>query len=903
MRFIVLSLVLLILLSSAVTATNTLHERLIGDEHAPVYVEQWCDFKSRWCENWYFDTFQDFVETYVDTGIAEFKFRYFPVSDDNYEVARGAECAALQGKFWDYHDKAYIWDYDVTVDAYDYASMAGADMSEFSHCMDQAATEDAVLAERSIGTSKGVTSTPTFFVNGEKVVGAKPLSVFDDLLEGYEGSGSGEDGYDLDVISISFDPEDPATHEIDDGKDLEIIVKYTLSNSQGVAYVDMDVDVYDTNGGFVEGCGSRKYDPESTGEVSCGVDDFDGPGEYKFIVTLDEDEVINDPDRSNNQEYVYVYVGDDSSQGGLPDLTIIDYDVNPALYEYRPYAYGDNTRWRIPLPAWRVSSSIKNIGDESVKIRGDYTAPVVGTRINGEVSGYRAMSGDPSIASTTLQVGEIGEHTKYLLNSNERRYIRRGENNIKIIADVNDDITELKENNNEVEFTYQDSTPCEYDGGSATLFGKTVSPFCISEDVEIQYYCEDESTVWYEEVANTACNDEPPIDEYYLGRYIFGDDDAPVHMVWYFEFEDPFSYRFYDESIEYLVDEYIGEGLVYLEVRHMPLGFHSNALDASVAAECAYQADGIDGFFDFFGNMFEDDAIDKLSEEYYFELAEDEGIDMVAFKECYEEYDTAAEVVQAHFDYATINDGASGVPTFVFNDGEARINGARPLEDFIETIEELLGNTNNPESFDVITVVGDDSPVEDVLAAIDISAAVQSYAPNVDIDVSNHLNSRVGIADLDNKLAVVFYYGEAFIIDGIGARNHHHFVDNLENYVDDVDYDYETIFLSQVDDDDLTLLFEGGIINPPTHCASGCALGTACIPVGTRIAKDGDFYCNFDGKLYLQQEIDTTCQNNYECRTNQCSSGSCVDLVGQLSETQDLLEKIINFFKGIFGPK
>ena len=43
------------------------------------------------------------------------------------------------------------------------------------------------------------------------------------------------------------------------------------------------------------------------------------------------------------------------------------------------------------------------------------------------------------------------------------------------------------------------------------------------------------------------------------------------------------------------------------------------------------------------------------------------------------------------------------------------------------------------------------------------------------------------------------------------------------------------------------------------------------------------------------------CQNNYECTSNQCSSGQCVDLVKEVRETQGLLKKLINWIKAALG--
>ena len=89
------------------------------------------------------------------------------------------------------------------------------------------------------------------------------------------------------------------------------------------------------------------------------------------------------------------------------------------------------------------------------------------------------------------------------------------------------------------------------------------------------------------------------------------------------------------------------------------------------------------------------------------------------------------------------------------------------------------------------------------------------------------------------------------------------------------------------------------------ECVSGCQANGNCLPYGTRLLKDGEqVYCNIDGTLQEQQVLNAACQNNYECSSNQCSNGSCVDLQqlsGKLEETNSLLAKILAWIEKIFS--
>ncbi len=90
--------------------------------------------------------------------------------------------------------------------------------------------------------------------------------------------------------------------------------------------------------------------------------------------------------------------------------------------------------------------------------------------------------------------------------------------------------------------------------------------------------------------------------------------------------------------------------------------------------------------------------------------------------------------------------------------------------------------------------------------------------------------------------------------------------------------------------------------NSPIKCTSGCDYNSKCLSVGTRVqGSDKNYYCNWNNELKTQQAVGTSCQNNYECGTNSCTSGQCLDLQQTLAEQQTLMEKILRWFNRVFG--
>jgi len=81
------------------------------------------------------------------------------------------------------------------------------------------------------------------------------------------------------------------------------------------------------------------------------------------------------------------------------------------------------------------------------------------------------------------------------------------------------------------------------------------------------------------------------------------------------------------------------------------------------------------------------------------------------------------------------------------------------------------------------------------------------------------------------------------------------------------------------------------VVNNKSYC-NGCLLNDTCLPIGYR---QGNEYCSGNSNLTLQKNAEETCDNNFECSSNVCVSGKCV--------SEGLIQKILNWFKKLFGGK
>jgi len=88
---------------------------------------------------------------------------------------------------------------------------------------------------------------------------------------------------------------------------------------------------------------------------------------------------------------------------------------------------------------------------------------------------------------------------------------------------------------------------------------------------------------------------------------------------------------------------------------------------------------------------------------------------------------------------------------------------------------------------------------------------------------------------------------------------------------------------------------EGGVLSSEEKtlfCKDSCPSEGKCYPFGYR--KEGKF-CSDNGMFTEQLKADGACENNFECSSNVCVDGKCI--------SADLMQKIIDFFKSLFGSK
>lgn len=162
----------------------------LGDEDAPVVMTEYSDFQCPYCGRFARDTAPELIRDYVDKGVLRLEWRDFPYfGDESVLAAQAGRAAAAQGEFWAFHDLMYERQAPMNSGAITVESLTqvarelGLDTEALREALENETYLDTVMATFAEGQERGVRGTPSFFINGQAVVGAQPTTVFREIIE------------------------------------------------------------------------------------------------------------------------------------------------------------------------------------------------------------------------------------------------------------------------------------------------------------------------------------------------------------------------------------------------------------------------------------------------------------------------------------------------------------------------------------------------------------------------------------------------------------------------------------------------------------------------------------------------------------------------------------------------
>src|SRR5262245_56178675 len=154
-----------------------------GPSAAPVTIVEFSDYECPYCKRAQAVLVQLLAEY---PGQIRLVFKDFPLDfhPGARPAAEAARCAGASGRFWEYHDLLFVAQPAFSrQDLVSYARRLDLDPVAFAACLDGGQFRPLVQRDLDEGRALGVRGTPTFFVNGLRLVGAQPIENFRESVE------------------------------------------------------------------------------------------------------------------------------------------------------------------------------------------------------------------------------------------------------------------------------------------------------------------------------------------------------------------------------------------------------------------------------------------------------------------------------------------------------------------------------------------------------------------------------------------------------------------------------------------------------------------------------------------------------------------------------------------------
>lgn len=146
------------------------NDHILGNPQAVVTLLEYGDYQCPSCGMAY-PIIKRLMKQFY--GELRFVFRNFPLREAHQfamMAALAAEAAALQNKFWEMHDIIYENQDDLDGNSLlHYAEVLNLDLQRFTNDLQNRNLLIKIEKDFESGVRSGVNSTPTFFINGDRV--------------------------------------------------------------------------------------------------------------------------------------------------------------------------------------------------------------------------------------------------------------------------------------------------------------------------------------------------------------------------------------------------------------------------------------------------------------------------------------------------------------------------------------------------------------------------------------------------------------------------------------------------------------------------------------------------------------------------------------------------------------
>ena len=161
-----------------------------GNPDSEIVLIEYSDFQCPACVA-YYKIMKDIMGEFGE--YIQFAYRHYPLKPIHPNAtlaAQAAEAAGLQGKFWEMHDILFTYQSSwssLSIDQAEsefakYATDIGLDSKQFLQDLNSKKVEKLVDYEYKSAVEGGLTGTPTFFLNAEKIQNPQNIQEFRTII-------------------------------------------------------------------------------------------------------------------------------------------------------------------------------------------------------------------------------------------------------------------------------------------------------------------------------------------------------------------------------------------------------------------------------------------------------------------------------------------------------------------------------------------------------------------------------------------------------------------------------------------------------------------------------------------------------------------------------------------------
>jgi protein-disulfide isomerase len=167
-----------------------LPENMLGNTNAKVTIVEYASMTCPHCAAFHTTIYPELKKKYVEPGTVRFVFREFPLDPRAGAASMLARCAGpdkyfqmIEVLFSRQEQWAFVKGSPID-ELKNIARQLGMTEDGFNACINDKKMLEALEVIRNRGSEQyGVTSTPTFFINGKKLSGGQDLAAFDKVIE------------------------------------------------------------------------------------------------------------------------------------------------------------------------------------------------------------------------------------------------------------------------------------------------------------------------------------------------------------------------------------------------------------------------------------------------------------------------------------------------------------------------------------------------------------------------------------------------------------------------------------------------------------------------------------------------------------------------------------------------